>query len=689
MPSQDETNTLIRHYLAGALSVAETYALSMTRKYPDYQFGWKAYGAILSQMGQNEASLAPFEKAIQLEPEDAEAHNNIGVTLRKLNRLHDACFHFRAAISYKPDYAEALNNLGNVLIDLGSLHEAEKSLREAIRLKPTYTEAHSNLGNLLKELGRIKEAKASYQEAIRISPDYAVAHSNIGNILLENGRISEAEESYRKSIELNPSYAEGYYNLGNALLALGHIRNSEASFREAIRLMPDFVMAYNNLGNTLLSLGCFKEAEENYREAMSRKTGNSLANSNLLFSLSYVEELPISDALEEARRYGAWVSAKATPKYSRWNTVSDPSRLRIGLVSGDLRSHPVGYFLEGLVREIDQSRCELLAYSTNPKSDELTDRIKPYFKDWVFIGGMSDQQVAQLIHEQALHILIDLAGHTADNRLPVFAYRPAPIQVTWLGYFATTGLPEMDFILANPYVIPPEEEGHFTEKVWRLPQTSLCFTPPSLPLEVSSLPALANGYITFGCFNTMAKMNERVILVWSDILKQVPGSKLFLKAKQFADQKVVSDVLAAYGKHGIPPERLIMEGPSKREAYLAAYNRMDIALDPFPFPGGTTSVEGLWMGVPVLTLKGDRFISHQGEAIAHNVGLTDWIAEDTDDYVAKAVQLSTDIQSLATLRSTLRPQLLNSPMCDAKRFARHFEEAMWGMWEEYMKGKAS
>ncbi len=355
------------------------------------------------------------------------------------------------------------------------------------------------------------------------------------------------------------------------------------------------------------------------------------------------------------------------------------------MVSGDLRNHPVGYFLEGVLSQLYSSSIELLAFSTSPKSDELTLRIKPYFKDWVSVYGLSDDQAAQAIHETAPHILIDLSGHTAHNRLQVFAYKPALVQVTWLGYFSTTGVAAMDYILAGPHLVPKDEENHFVEKVWRLPETSICFTSPDVQVDVSKLPALDNGFITFGCFNNLSKMNEQVVSVWSRILERVPGSILFLKTKQLADAAVIAEVIAAFGANGISENRLVLEGRSPRDEYFAAYHRVDIALDPFPFPGGTTSAEALWMGVPVLTLKGDRFISHQGESIAHNVGMSDWITEDSEDYLAKAQYFASDVQSLARLRSGLREQVLKSPLFDAKRFVKHFESAMWGMWAEYKR----
>ncbi len=663
----------------GRLAEAEAcYRKAICLK-PDYAEAHSNLGNVLKDHGQMTEAEASYREALRLKPDHVEAHNNLGNILNGLGRLTEAEGSFREALRLKSDYAEAHSNLGNVLKAQGRLTEAEACYREALRLKSDYAEAHNNLGNALRDQGRLTEAEGSLREVLLLKPDLAEGHNNLGNVLKDRGRLTEAEVCYREALRLKPGYSEAHNNLGNVLWDQGRLTGAEACYLEALRLKPDLAEAHSNLGNVLKDQGRLMEAEACYREALRLKPDYAEAHSNILFGLNYVESLPNEVVLEEAKRYGFFVSAQAQPKFTSWCEHSDLTRLRVGFVSGDLRNHPVGYFIEGMLKHLVRSQFDLVAFPTTPKSDDLTDRIKPLFQAWKPIVGKSDLEAAAEIHRAGIDILFDLSGHTAHNRLPVFAYKPAPVQVTWLGYFASTGLPEMDYILANPHVIPPGEEGHFTEKVWRLPETSLCFTPPDIEVDVSSLPALANGFITFGCFNSLTKMNERVVSLWAEILKRVPGSKLFLKARQFADAKAIEDVLSRYESHGVYRERLILEGPSKREEYLSDYNRVDMALDPFPFPGGTTSVEGLWMGVPVLTLKGDRFISHQGEAIVSNAGLSDWIAQDLDDYMAMAVRFASDVPALASLRGNLREKVLGSPLCDASRFARYFEEAIRGM----------
>ena len=328
-----------------------------------------------------------------------------------------------------------------------------------------------------------------------------------------------------------------------------------------------------------------------------------------------------------------------------------------------------------------------MAYPSHTATDELSEQLSSRMAGWMPIYGKSDQQAARQIRDDGIHVLIDLSGYTDHTRLPMFCLKPAPVQATWLGYFGTTGLAEIDYLIGDPHVTPPDEENHFVEKIWRLPETYLCFSPPDVEIKCNSLPALENGYITFGCFNHLTKMNDAVVALWAQVLTSVPNSRLFLKTKALFDETLRANTLARFASHGIGSDRLLMEANSPRAELLAAYHRVDIALDPFPYPGGTTSAESLWMGVPVLTKRGDRFLSHVGETIAHNAGLADWIAQDEQDYIARAVAFAADLNGLAELRGNLRAQVLASPLYDSARFARHFENAMWNMWHTFENGE--
>ena len=682
-PSPAEFNQLVALYNTGRYAELESRTRSLVEQYPGSGFSWKLLGVALLMQGKE--ALPAFQKTAKLLPDDAEAHFNLGVVLKNLGRLDDAVASYRRALKIKPDYAEALNNLGNAQKDLGLLDGAVASLRRALKIKPDYAEALNNLGNAQKSLGLLNDAIANFRRALEIKPNYAEAHSNLGNAQKDLRLLDDAVASYRRALEINPNFAEVNYNLGAALFDLGLINDAVASLRRALEIRPDFAGALNNLGNAQSELGLLNDAEASYRRALEIEPGYAEAYSNLLFTLICTAGHSPSYYLEEARQYGRMAANKVAPQFTSWQCAHHPERLRVGIVSGDLRAHPVGYFLEGLLAKIDPARIDLIAYTTTPKFDQLSARIKPSFGAWKPLFGLNDEAAAQLIHADGVHVLIDLSGHTAHNRLQVFAWKPAPVQITWIGLPVSTGLTEMDYILGDPFAIPVEDEGNFSERVWRLPESYLCFAPPDAALDVGTLPALTSGFVTFASFNNLTKMSDETVAVWARVLQAVPDSRLFLKTKQLKSSTVFEATLRRFDAHGISSDRLILEGFSapKRTDHLATYQLVDIALDPFPYRGVTTSVEALWMGVPVITLRGDRFLSRTAESIAHNAGLADWIAADEDDYVAKAIFHSANLERLAILRAGLRKQVLSSPLFDAARFARNVEDALWGMWQAH------
>jgi predicted O-linked N-acetylglucosamine transferase (SPINDLY family) len=666
---------------AGHLNEAvESYQRTIVIK-PNFAEAYNNLGSVYISLGQFEHAATNYRHAIQLKPNFATAHSCLGNALRDLGQLGEAVESYRRAIKVQPNLTEAHNNLGVALRELGFFDQAVSSYRQALKIEPNYAEVHSNLGVALRDLGQLDNAATSFRRALEIDPNDAETCSNLGLALHDLGRFDEAVKHYRRALAIKPNYAEAHNNLGLTLHARGKYDESVESCRQAIALMPSFTEAYNNLGSTLQSIGQLEEAIVNYRRALQINPDFVIAQSNLLFSLGYTAQSTPADYLAEALRFEEMVNKSIVAQFSTWQCESQPNKLKVGILSGDLWNHPVGYFTESLLGQLDLDSIELIAYTNNPKADDLTARIRPYFAHWRPVFNLNDAAVAQLIHEDGVHILLDLSGHTAKNRLSMFAWKPAPIQATWLGYFATTGVAEIDYLLADAYMVPSTDEHHFTESIWRLPDSYLCFTPPNVDIKIEHLPAVSTRQITFGCFNNLTKMNDAVIALWARVLLAVPGSRLFLKTLQLNDAGVCDTTRQKFAAQGVTADRLLLEGSSPRTELLAAYQRVDIALDPFPYPGGTTSVEALWMGVPVLTKRGDRFLSHMGESIMHNAGLSDWIADDDDDYVAKAIARTSNLERLAALHAGLRQQVLASPLFDAKQFARNFEAALWGMWQ--------
>jgi len=606
-----------------------------------------ARGALHLEHGRIADSEACYLKALEVEPGYAEAHFKLGNIFSTRGQLTEAEACYRRAIDIAPDYVKALYNLGNTLRDLSRLAEAEASYRRAIEIDPGYTAAHNNLGAMLMFQARHGEAETCFRSALGIQPNDVVAMNNLGLALKEQERIDEAEESYMRALAIEPDNADVHNNLGVAQRAQGRLAESEASYRRSLESRPNFTDAH----------------------------------SNLLLGMNYDPCCSPADYVAEARRFGKSASSLVDTPYSSWACTPHPKRLKVGLVSGDLRNHVVGNFLEGVLCQLDPTHIELIGYPTHHIEDSLTARIRPCFSSWKPIYGLSDKEAANLIHSDEVHILLDLSGHTGHNRLPVFAWKPAPVQASWLGYFATTGLAEIDYILADRTGVPEDCQRFYTEAVWYLPDTRMCFSEPKFKIPVSSLPALGDGIITFGCFQFLAKLTDRTLQVWNTILERLPNARIRFQHGQLNSSSKKEELHRRLQKAGITPDRVTIHGGLEYSMYLEAYADVDFVLDTFPFPGGATTCEALWMGVPTLTLTGSTMIQNQGASLLVAAGLPEWIVGTEEDYIRKAVAFASDLESLASLRRRLRQQVLASPLFDSKRFARNLEDALWEMWQ--------
>lgn len=619
-----------------------------------------------------------------------------GNALEAQGRPHDAIALYRAALAEAPTLPRAHLNVGNSLLAQGDAAAALTTYEAALALDPTYVGGHFNRGNALLALGRMAQALSAYQRSAEIDPGFADAHVAAGGVLEDFGRTAEAAAAYQTAVELRPRFAPYYSNLGSAMLKLGRYEEAVACQRRSVELDPALPLAHNNLGNALKTVGRLEEAEASYRRVLALAPNDLDARSNLLFCLNYRDSATPEARLEEARAYGAVASRLARAPFEHWRGTPDPDRtLTIGLVSGDLRHHPAAYFLESVLAALHaqhRDRLSVCAYVTAQCDDAVSARLRSSVAKWVDVRNLNDEQFAQRIHGDAVDVLIDLSGHTAHTRLPVFAWRPSPVQVAWLGYFATTGVAEIDYLIADHWTLPPALESAFTERIVRMPDTRLCFTAPDPSPLVSELPANDSEGPTFGCFNHVAKMTDAVVAVWAQVLKKVPHSTLLLKSPPLAAAEVRQSVSARFEAAGVARQRIVMEGLSARADYLATYHRIDVALDPFPYPGGTTTAEALWMGVPVVTLAGSSFLSRQGLGLLGNVGLESWSATTVDDYVHIAVTAAKDLAALAALRDELRQRMRSSPIMDADRFASDLQALLrraWGAWCEQRSARGA
>lgn len=625
--------------------------------------------------------------------DECETYKKRGNEFLTSGKLEDAAECYKQAVAINPNYAEGFLNLGFVLKELKRYEDAERCLSQAILINPEMEDAYYILGTISRERGNLNAAIDNFNKVIKIKPEFEIVYRDLCHVLFLSGQLDNAKNTIQKGITQNPEIAEFHCYLGNLYYHEKNLEKAITCYQRALSIQPNYALVHSNMGKISLDQGRVGVAIDWYQKALSLDPDSIESESCLLFIKSFDPRCSPVQYLAEAKHYGNKVRAQAKP-YTHWPVY--PSErglkpLRVGLVSGDFRNHPVGFFLESVLSHLNPARVALVAYSTVTQEDELTARIKPHFVAWNPVAELDDESVARQIHEDGIHVLIDLAGHTANNRLSVFAWHPAPVQVSWLGFLATTGVPGMDYLLADLVSVPDFHREHFTEAVWYLPDTVNCLTPPaaSTRLAITPPPAMHNGYITFGCFQNMTKINDDVLALWGQIFQALPQARLRLHSKQMNCPAARELLQQRVSQVGISPERVTIEGTiSSREDYLATHAEVDIVLDSFPYPGITTTCEALWMGVPTVTLAGNTMLARQGASLLTCVGLEEWIASSEKDYVALAIAHASDVNRLAQLRSGLRQKVLASPLFDAPRFALHLEDALQGMWQQKMSGVA-
>jgi predicted O-linked N-acetylglucosamine transferase (SPINDLY family) len=643
-------------------------------------------GDALLKAGRLDEAIAALKRAVQLKPDDARTYNNLGIALAGKGRDEEAIAAYRRALELKPDFAEAQNNIGEPLKKTGHLDDAVASYRRAIQLKPDFAEAQGNLGGVLADTGDFKGAIAACRQAIRLNPNYPQAYFNLGNSLFEDRQLEQAVASYQRAILLKPDYAEAYDNLGNALVLLGRPDAAIASLERAIQLRPDFAEAHSSLGNALKDKGEIDRAIASYRRAVAIAPQNAKVHSNLAYAMYFDAACTAEEVLGEHRR---WNQQHAEPLRNLIRPHAndrDPNRrLRIGYVSADFRNHSVSRFLLPLFRRHDRGAYEITCYSNNFRCDTVTDHLRACADGWRNTAGLSDERMAEMVREDKIDILVDLGGHTAGNRLRVFAQKPAPVQVNYLGYPGTTGLAAMDYRLTDAFADPPgSTESLHSEKLVRLPVCGWCYGEPDDAPAVGPLPAGAGGPICFGTFNNFAKVSPAIIDLWAAILMAMPSSRMLIKFRGLGEESVRVRIHQSFESRGVRPERVEIRGHEPNAtAHLDAYNQLDIALDTFPYHGTTTTCEALWMGVPVISLAGQRHVSRVGVSLLSNVGLPELIAQTPEQYVRIATDLAKDLPRLAELRRTLRARMQASPLMNAPRFARDIEAAYRQMWRNW------
>ena len=671
-------------------------------------------GAVLHELGRFDEAAAVYRRALAKQPASPGAHNNLGNTLQVLGDPTGAEAAYRRAIELHANYPAAFINLGGLLQAQGRLPEAAAafgraavlspndpqghfhlglalqaqglleaaatSYRRVIALGPNIANAHGNLGVVLQMLGRPAESEGAYRKALALEPETAARLVGLGLALQDQGKVDEAEAAYRRAVALAPGDPETRNNLGNVLMVQGRLTEAVAAYDEALALRLEYVEAMVNRAGALHDQGRTEEAAAAYDQAMVLRPDLAEAGGARLMSLHYGSAISVETLAQEHR---LWGERHACPAGAAHANDRDPNRrLRVGFVSGDFRAHSVAYFFEPLLQARDRSAVEVFCYAQTPRPDRVTERLMGLADHWLFTVGMNDEALAQRIRADRIDVLVDLAGHTAGNRLGVFACKPAPVQATWLGYPNTTGLAAIDYRLVDA-VTDPEgpADALAVETLVRLDGGFLCYAPPKDTPEVAPAPVLIQGFVTFGSFNNPAKLSDATVETWAELLGRVPDARLKLKGNAFADEGARELCLARFAAAGVAPERIAMQGwTGSLDAHLKTYGEVDVALDPFPYNGATTTCEALWMGVPVVCLMGERHSARVAASLLTRAGLEALIARDGEDYIAIAAGLAADAARLADLRASLRPRMAASPLCDAGAFARSFEAALRRMW---------
>ena len=594
-------------------------------------------------------------------------------------RLREASELYRQILAVRPDHADTLRMLGLAAQQLGQTAAAVELLSRAARLQPRSAQFHADLATALKAMGRLDDAADAFRRAIELRSGWAEACNDLGNVLTDSKKLDEAVAAYRQALALRPDFAEAWNNLGNAQRNSGQLDESIAAYRQALALRPDLAEAHANLGNALKDTGEIDEALASYRRAAQLKPDARIAAS-LLYALHLHPDYDSDRIYQEHVRWNEAYARPLAREAVRHECDRRPDRrLRIGYVSCDFNEHPVGRFLLPLLSNHDHEQFEVFCYSDTRRHDAVTERLAGCADTWRDTRGLSDEQLAQLVRDDRIDILVDLIMHASGSRLLAFARKPAPVQVTYLAYCSTTGLETMDYRLTDPYLNPDDHgDQYYSERSVRLPHTYWCYAPPEQAGPVSPLPALGVGHITFGCLNNFSKVTRGTLAAWARILRQVPGSELIVHSGQGSHRQRALEYLAS---EGVDPRRLSFVARLPPADYFEHYRRIDIALDPFPFPGATTTCDALWMGVSVVSLAGTTAVSRAGLSILSNVGLPGLVGRNVDQYVQIATGMAANVSQLAELRSSLRQKMGTSPLMDAASFARDFEAAIRQMWQ--------
>ncbi len=625
-----------------------------------------------------------YQQILEEAPTHADALHLYGCLCDDLGRLDDAIALVTRAVKSSPKAYPYFYNLANMLSKKGELDEAVLHYRTAIRLKPDYAVAYNNLGLVLTKQGDRPGAKTCFEKAIQLNPRYADPHYNLGLEWKAEGALGRAIASYKAAIRIRPNYADAYYNLGNAYALVQRPAEAVAAHTEAARIRPDNPLIYTNLGGELLKLGRLKEGVAAFQEALRLNPSDVLTRSNLILAHCYMT----SDPAEIYAQCEQWEKVHGVQRRGDLGFSSrDRSpgrRLRVGYVSADFRHHAAAYWIEPLFAAHQHRDFCIYCYSNSDSSDAVTDRLKRHADVWIECAELNDEALIARIQQDQIDILVDLSGHTDGNRLPVFARKPVPVQVSWFGFPVSTGLSAMDYRFSDAYMDPPGEvEQFYSEKLIRLQRFYAAFLPEPIAPPVGESPCVRNGYVTFASLNSLAKITPDMYRLWAKILGAAPNSHMLIQSAGLDDHALANSLRGIFEAEGIAASRLSLRGWTSLEQFLRLGQVADVVLDPFPFNGGVTSCQALWMGLPLVTMEGESAASRVGASLLSHMGLPHLVAGSLEQYATIAVSLSQDTHNLQTLRASMRDRMSAAGLLDGVGLAREVENAYRTMWQTW------
>jgi protein O-GlcNAc transferase len=630
----------------------------------------------LHAAGKLPAAINVYRSVVAQQPHHRGAAVNYGVALFQSGKVQEGLRVLQTGVTAFPDYVDAHYNLGYALYRVQRYNEAVPCFTAALQLNANHFQAHLHLGNSYRVKGDLESAFQHYLKGYKLKSDSLELLNNWTVVCIRLHQYDQAAKILERTRKHFPDRPEMLAN--EALIAKhkGAYDKAESFLMEALQKAPANGQIMNELGILNQEINRMEKALYWFQRVLEKEPTHARVHSNILYLQNYHPDISNRAhrdshlAWQQTHAPASLVKPYAFPKHS-------PDRpLRVGLLSGDFCRHPVAVFLLAWLGKVAPEEIIFYGYAEVRTRDDYTPLFQQLCAGWFETNGVADEAVADKIAADGVDILVDLSGHTQGNRLTVMGYRPAPVQVAYLGYINTTGLPQMDYRVVDALVSPPEQQPYYSEKFAYLPDSYTCYQPPEFNLPVSPTPALANGYVTLGCFNNPSKINRAVVSCWSHILDQLPEAKLLLKSRQLKSPAGRAVIEALFKDCRVNPEQVVYEGASHYEEYFRAYARIDLALDPFPHNGGTTTHDALYMGVPVVSKSGERYVSRMGTSILTNLGHPEWVAQDEEDYISKVVERVQDVEQLNTIRKGLRAKMLSSPLCAATTFANNFTQLM-------------